>query len=198
MSRTAVARDLIPVQAKTLKMPGLGRAFEALARQAREEHWAYEDYLHDVLAAEESSRRESAVRQRLHDARFPELKSLDTFDFAATEGALSPTAVAELARGEWIGRAENVILAGPIGTGKTHLAIAFGVEAAKQRRPCPLRARRRSRPLAPRGARLARAHAASPPIPLRRSADPRRASRSAARRRGALRMCRRLRRLAPR
>jgi hypothetical protein len=42
--------------------------------------------------------------------------------------------VAELARGEWIGRADNIILAGPIGTGKTHLAIALGVEAARQRK----------------------------------------------------------------
>ncbi len=134
MSRTAVARDLIAAQAKALKMPGLSRAFEALARQAREEHWGYEDYLHDVLAAEESSRRESAIRHRLHDARFPETKTIDSFDFAATDGAISPAAIAELARGDWIARAENVILAGPIGTGKTHLAIALGVEAAKQRR----------------------------------------------------------------
>ena len=51
MSRTAVARDLLSAQARSLKMPGLGRAFESLARQAREEHWGYEDYLHDVLAA---------------------------------------------------------------------------------------------------------------------------------------------------
>jgi DNA replication protein DnaC len=134
VSRGAVARDLISAQAKALKMPGLARAFEELARQAREEHWTYEDYLHDVLAAEESSRRESAVRHRLHDARFPDTKTLDAFDFAAADGAVSPAAVAELARGEWIDRGENVILAGPIGTGKTHLAIAFGVEAAKQRR----------------------------------------------------------------
>jgi DNA replication protein DnaC len=134
MSRDAVAKDLVAAQARSLKMPGLGRVFESLARQAREEHWGFEDYLHEVLSAEQTSRRDSAVKHRLHEARFPEMKTLDTFDFTATDGAVSAAQITELARGEWIGRSENVILAGPIGTGKTHLAIALGVEAARQRR----------------------------------------------------------------
>ncbi len=62
------------------------------------------------------------MRHRLREAHFPEMKTLDTFDFTASEGAVSATQVAELARGEWIARADNVILAGPIGTGKTHLS----------------------------------------------------------------------------
>ncbi len=134
MSRAVVAKELVVTQARTLKMPGLARAYDALARQAREEHWGYEEYLHEVLAAEQSSRRESAVRHRLRDARFPEMKTLDAFDFAATDGAVSAQQITELARGEWIARADNVIFAGPIGTGKTHLAIALGVEATKERR----------------------------------------------------------------
>ena len=134
MSRTAVAKDLVAAQARSLKMPGLGRVYEALARQAREEHWGYEEYLHDVLSAEQTSRRDSAVRHRLREARFPEMKTLDTFDFTATDGSVSAAQIAELARGEWIARGDNVIFAGPIGTGKTHLAIALGVEAARQRR----------------------------------------------------------------
>jgi len=133
MSRAVVVRDLILVLARGLKMPGLARVFEPLGRQAREEQWSFEEYLHEVLAAEQTSRRDSAVRHRLRDARFPETKTLDTFDFATSEG-VNAAQVAELARGDWIGRAENVILAGPIGTGKTHLATALGVEAARQRR----------------------------------------------------------------
>lgn len=133
MSR-AVTTGLVVADARALKMPGLGRVYESLARQAREEHWDYEDYLHEVLAAEQTSRSESAVRHRLRDARFPEMKTLDTFDFTATDGAVNAAQITELARGEWIARAENVILAGPIGTGKTHLAIALGIEAARKRR----------------------------------------------------------------
>jgi DNA replication protein DnaC len=135
MSRAAatVATDLVRAQARALKMPGLARSYEALARQAREEHWSHEEYLHEVLATEMTSRLDSAVRHRMHDARFPEVKTLDTFDFSAADG-INASQVAELARGDWIGRAENVILAGPIGTGKTHLAIALGVDAVRQRR----------------------------------------------------------------
>ncbi len=132
--RAAIAKELVMAQARDLKMPGLARAYEQLGRQAREEHWTHEDYLHEVLGAEQASRLESAVRHRIHDARFPEIKTLDAFDFAATDGAVSPAVVSELARGEWISRAENLLFAGPIGTGKTHLAIALGLEAARRRR----------------------------------------------------------------
>lgn len=132
MSAT-LTRDLIGTQARALKLPGLARTFEGLARQARDAHWPHEDYLHEVLNAEQASRHESVIRQRLHDARFPEVKTLETFDFTAADG-VNPTQIHTLARGEWVTQPENLILAGPIGTGKTHLAIALGLEATKQKR----------------------------------------------------------------
>jgi DNA replication protein DnaC len=128
-----LTRDLIVTHTRALKLPGVGRTFEALARQAREAHWPYEDYLHEVLSAEHTSRHESVIRQRLREARFPEVKTLDTFDFGAAEGLSAPQ-IHTLARSEWVTQPENLILAGPIGTGKTHLAIALGVEATKQKR----------------------------------------------------------------
>jgi DNA replication protein DnaC len=113
MSRAAVKRELVTQAARGLKMPGLLRAYEQLARQAREEHWSHEEYLYESLCAEQASRRESAIAQRIHDARFPEMKTLDTFDFAATGGAVSAAQVNDLARGEWIARGDNAIFAGP-------------------------------------------------------------------------------------
>lgn len=65
-----------------------------------------------MLSAEQASRHESVIRQRLREARFPEVKTLDTFDFAATDG-LNATQVHTLARGEWVTAPENLILAGP-------------------------------------------------------------------------------------
>jgi hypothetical protein len=133
MSRTKMANDMIRVQAGSLKMPGLKRSFEGLARQARQEAWSFEEFLYEVLSAESSSRAESSIRQKIHEARFPEPKTLGEFDFTAVEG-IDEATILTLARGEWIPKAHNLILAGPIGTGKTHLAIALGIEAAKQRR----------------------------------------------------------------
>jgi DNA replication protein DnaC len=133
MSVAVVTRDLIVAQTRALKLPGVARSFEALARQARDGHWPHEDYLHEVLSAEQTSRHESVIRQWLREARFPEVKTLDIFDFAAAEG-VNASQVHTLARGEWVTAPENVILAGTIGTGKTHLAIALGVEATKQQR----------------------------------------------------------------
>jgi DNA replication protein DnaC len=133
MSRAAVAHEMVRSQARALKMPAVAREFESLARQAREEHWTHEEYLHEVLAAEQQSRHESVIRQRLREARFPEAKTLDAFDFQAADG-IQTAQIHALARGEWIGCAENLIFAGPIGTGKTHLAIALGIEATRQKR----------------------------------------------------------------
>jgi DNA replication protein DnaC len=133
VSRDVIVGDLVRGDARQLKMPGLARAFEPLARQAREERWAFEEYLHETLQAEVISRTDSAVRTRLAQARFPETKTLGEFDFAAADG-VDAQLLADLARGEWISRGDNVVFAGPVGTGKTHLAIALGVEAARQRR----------------------------------------------------------------
>ena len=133
MSAPLVVRDLVVAHTRVLKLPGVARTFEGLARQARDAHWPHEDYLQEVLSAEQASRHESVIRQRLREARFPEVKTLDTFDFATADG-LNATQVHTLARGEWVTAPENLILAGPIGTGKTHLAIALGVAATKQKR----------------------------------------------------------------
>ena len=71
------------------------------------------------------------VERRIKAAKFPVAKSLDSFDFKAIP-ALNKAQVLELARCEWIERRENVIVLGPSGTGKTHVALGLGL-AARQR-----------------------------------------------------------------
>lgn len=117
---------------QTLKLPAVRRSYEALARQANDGGWAYQDYLRELLEAEVLSRRERAAACRLREAHFPEVKTLDQIDWQALSGVSRPK-ILELASCEYLKRAEAVVLAGPIGTGKTHLAIALGVEAARRR-----------------------------------------------------------------
>jgi DNA replication protein DnaC len=128
-----VTAEVLRNLARALKMPAVAHQFEALARQAREDHWTHEEYLAEVLRAESDSREASAIRERIREAHFPEEKSLASFDFSAAEG-IDATVIASLSRGEWVARGHNALLVGPIGTGKTHLAIALGYEMARQRR----------------------------------------------------------------
>lgn len=127
------ARDaVIAEHLQMLKLPAIRRSYEALARQANDGGWAYQDYLRELLEAEVVSRRERAAAGRLREAHFPEVKTLDQIDWQALSGVSRPK-ILELASCEYLKRAEDVVLAGPIGTGKTHLAIALGVEAARRR-----------------------------------------------------------------
>ncbi|HEY6611964.1 MAG TPA: IS21-like element helper ATPase IstB [Pseudomonas sp.] len=127
------ARDaVIHEHLQTLKLPAVKRSYEALARQANDGGWAYQDYLRELLDAEVVSRRDRAAASRLREAHFPEVKTLDQIDWQALSGVSRPK-ILELASCEYLKQAEAVVLAGPIGTGKTHLAIALGVEAARRR-----------------------------------------------------------------
>jgi DNA replication protein DnaC len=128
-----VAREaIIHEHLQTLKLPAVRRSYESLARQANDGGWAYQDYLRELLEAEVVSRRDRAAASRLREAHFPEVKTLDQIDWQALSGVSRPK-ILELASCEYVKRAEAVVLAGPIGTGKTHLAIALGVEAARRR-----------------------------------------------------------------
>ena len=128
----AACEAVIEEYIKVLRLPAFGREYPSLARQARNEGWRYEDFLRELLEAEVRSRQERTAAQRLKQARFPDVKTLDQIQWEALEGISRPK-ILELASCQYIERAEDVILAGPIGTGKTHLAIALGIEATRRR-----------------------------------------------------------------
>ncbi len=117
---------------KLLKMPAAAREYKALARQAQDDGWSYENFLRELLEMEVHSRQQSTAALRIKDAHFPDLKTLDQLQWEALQGISRPK-VLELSTCGYIEKAEDIVLAGPIGTGKTHLAIALGVEAARRR-----------------------------------------------------------------
>ena len=134
MTTTRTTAIAIREHCRSLKLPGVVREYESLAREARERGWSHEDFLLEALCSEIRSREASVVRHRLHEAHFgDDIKTLDTFEFDYDIGVERDTML-RLARCEWIQKAGTVILAGPVGTGKTHLAIALGVEACRRRR----------------------------------------------------------------
>jgi len=123
---------VIGQQTKQLKLPGIGRAYPQVGRQAREEGWPYEEYLRELLDTELRSRHDRAAERRLREARFPDVKTLGQIDWEVLAGVSRPK-VLELASCEFVEKAEDVVIAGPVGTGKTHLAISLGVEATRRR-----------------------------------------------------------------
>ena len=130
---TSSMRDAVLAQyARELKMPGLARTYPSLARQARDEGWPYEDFLRQALEAELLSRQDRTAERRVREAKFPELKTLDQIEWEALHGVSRPK-VLELASCAFVERGEDVVVAGPVGTGKTMIAIGVGIEAARRR-----------------------------------------------------------------
>ena len=110
---------------KILHLPTVAQNYAPLARQAAEQDQSYADYLLALLEQELSQRAVNRRRRLFQQAKFPIAYTLDSYDFTLVP-SLSKQKVLELARGEFVRKAENVVLVGEIGTGKTHLATALG------------------------------------------------------------------------
>ena len=116
---------------KTLKLPTFQREYQKLARLCATEGVDHVGYLFRLSEREMIERDRRKVERRIKAARFPVVKSLDSFDFAAIP-KLNKMQVLELARCEWIERRENVIALGPSGTGKTHVALGLALAACQK------------------------------------------------------------------
>ncbi|MHA6732460.1 IS21-like element helper ATPase IstB [Pannonibacter phragmitetus] len=116
---------------KSLKLPTFQREYQKLARQCATEGVDHVGYLTRLSEREMIERDRRKVERRIKAARFPVVKSLDSFDFTAIP-KLNKMQVLELARCEWIERRENVIALGPSGTGKTHVALGLGLAACQK------------------------------------------------------------------
>lgn len=117
---------LLKANLKHLRLPTMLAEWEKLAREAADRDEPYDAYLLRLTELEVAARSANAVAARIRAAGFPVHKDLDTFDFTVVPG-LSKQKVLELARGEWVEQCRNCCLIGGSGTGKTHLAIAWGL-----------------------------------------------------------------------
>ncbi|RMH58645.1 MAG: hypothetical protein D6685_11865, partial [Bacteroidetes bacterium] len=113
-----------------LKLAHLPDALDTLCEQAAKRELDYREFLTEALCAEWQGRHLSGVEARLKLARLPWVKTLEQFDFAF-QPSVDRKLVRQLATLAFVERAENVILLGPPGVGKTHLAVALGVKAVE-------------------------------------------------------------------
>jgi len=119
---------------KTLRLPTFLREHDKLARICAAEGVDHVRYLARLTELELIDRERRMVERRIKSAKFPAVKSLDSFDFKAIP-SLNKMMVLELARCHWIDRRENVIALGPSGTGKTHVALGLGLAACQKGMP---------------------------------------------------------------
>jgi len=116
---------------KALKLPTFLREYDKLARQCAADGVDHSRYLLRLAELEIIDRERRTVERRIKEARFPAVKSLDSFDFTVLP-SLNKTLVLELARSEYVARRENIIALGNSGTGKTHVAIGLGLTACQK------------------------------------------------------------------
>ena len=126
-----VPQVLLSHHLKALKLPTILREYDKVARQCAEERRDHVQYLLQLSELELIDRERRMVERRIREARFPSVKSLDSFDFLALP-SLNKALVLELARCEWVDRRENVLAVGNSGTGKTHIALGLGLAACQR------------------------------------------------------------------
>ena len=113
---------------RALKAPAAASALPKLAERARAEEWSYERFAEALLATEQASRDAHGGEARIKAARFPARKTLEEFDFSF-QRSVQKTLVLHLGQLDFLQAKDNVVLLGPPGTGKSHLAIALSIRA---------------------------------------------------------------------
>ena len=128
---TATPQVLLAHHLKALKLPTFLREYDKVARQCADEGVDHVRFLMRLVELEVIDRERRMIDRRIKAAKFPVVKSLDSFDFAAFPN-LNKALVMELARSEYVERRENVIAVGNSGTGKSHIGLGLGLAACQK------------------------------------------------------------------
>lgn len=123
--------ERLRAQCHRLRLYQVEAELPTLLEQAAKKEVSYSDFLDEVLALEVGSKAQKHLTMRINMARFPFHKTLEAFDFKF-QPSIDPKVIRELAAGRYIQSGENVLLLGPPGVGKTHLAVALGLKACEQ------------------------------------------------------------------
>ena len=122
---------LLETYLKQLRLPTFAQNYQTFAQDATRTNLSYERYLLALCQAEAEQRQANRIERAIFNAKFPLMKELGSFDFSLVQG-LTKTRVLELAQGGYMSKAENIILIGTPGLGKTHIAIGLALAACRQ------------------------------------------------------------------
>ena len=120
--------DRLQEQLGRLKLARTALELPGLLQEASKRELSYTDFLEELLGRELAAKQERHTAMKTAMARFPFHKSLESFDFKF-QPSIDPKVIKELATGRFLADADNVLLLGPPGVGKTHLAVGLGLKA---------------------------------------------------------------------
>ena len=120
--------ERVQEQMRRLKLMRTAEELPLLLQEASKHEQAYSDFLEELVSRELAAKHDRLTTMKTTMARFPFHKTLESFDFKF-QPSLEPKVIKELATGRFIADADNVLLLGPPGVGKTHLAVGLGLKA---------------------------------------------------------------------
>jgi len=123
--------DMLSEGLRALKLQKLADHLDSWLQDAARGQWGYDEFLKRLVDEELRAKQQRRTEMGTRMARFPFIKTLESFDFAY-QPSIDPKRIKDLAACRWVANGENVILLGPPGVGKTHLAVGLGIEAIRR------------------------------------------------------------------